>query len=75
MGLEEAEDAGWIQSFGSGECSGHFAGVMAVVVDEGEAGGTVADFEAAFGATEGFQGVLDGVEGDAEFGGEGDGGE
>ena len=75
VGLEEAEDAGGVEAFGGGEGGGDFAGVMAVVVDEGEAGGAVADFEAAFGATKGFQGVLDGVEGDAEFGGEGDGGE
>lgn len=75
VGLEEAEDAGGVEALGGGEGGGDFAGVMAVVVDEGEAGGAVADFEAAFSSTEGFQGVLDGVEGDAEFGGEGDGGE
>ena len=54
VGLEEAEEALGVEALGGGEGGGDLAGVMAIVIDEGEALAAVADLEAPFGPTKGF---------------------
>src|SRR5271157_862466 len=74
MGLEKHVDAAETAYAGSIEGRADFSGVVAVVVDDGDAALDAAHLKAAVDAVEGGKGIADGVGGDFELHGDGDGG-
>jgi hypothetical protein len=74
MGLEEHVDAAETAHAGAIQGRADFGGMVAVVVDDGDAALDAAHLKAAIDAVESGKGVADGAGGDFEFHGDGDGG-
>ena len=74
MGLEDDVDALVAALAGGGEGGANFGGVVAVVVDDGDAAGLAAKLEAAIDTAEVAEALGNLVGGDFELAGDGDGG-
>src|ERR1017187_8517597 len=74
MGLEEDVDAPETAHAGAIQGRADFGGMVAVIVDDGDAALDAAHLKAAVDAVEGGKGFADFVGGDFEFHGDGDGG-